>query len=59
MGLFSSLFGKKEKVDLGQLISDGALILDVRTPSEFAQGTCQRSQKYSVRQAPCKYCQII
>jgi rhodanese-related sulfurtransferase len=38
MGFLSSLFGKKEKVDLGELIAQGAIILDVRTPGEFAQG---------------------
>ncbi|MCC7297096.1 MAG: rhodanese-like domain-containing protein [Bacteroidia bacterium] len=38
MGLLSSLFGKREKVDLGAWIQNGAVILDVRTKGEFQQG---------------------
>lgn len=38
MGIFSALFGKKEKVDLGNLIQNGAIIIDVRTPAEFQSG---------------------
>ncbi len=38
MGIFSALFGKKESVDLGQLIKNGAMIIDVRTAGEFSTG---------------------
>ncbi|MCL6523212.1 MAG: rhodanese-like domain-containing protein [Thermoflavifilum sp.] len=38
MGLFGKLFGHKEKKDLGLLIQQGAIILDVRTPQEFKSG---------------------
>ena len=44
MGIFSSLFGKKEKVDLGQLIANGALIVDVRTPGEYSTGHIKGSK---------------
>lgn len=36
MGLLSKLFGPK--VDMQQLINDGAVILDVRTPGEYSSG---------------------
>lgn len=38
MGLFSFLFGSKPKVDFKELVSKGAIIVDVRTPSEFNAG---------------------
>lgn len=38
MGLLSSLFGKKNKPDIAELLHEGAIILDVRTPSEFQSG---------------------
>ncbi len=36
MGIFSLLF--RPKVDFKKQVNEGAIILDVRTPSEFAQG---------------------
>jgi len=42
MGIFSSLFGKS--VDYAQLVKDGALILDVRTPGEYAGGHIKGSK---------------
>ncbi len=41
MGLLSWLFGPK--ADLGQLIKDGAVIVDVRTPGEYAGGSIKGS----------------
>ena len=38
MGILSSLFGSKPKVDLGALIAQGAQIIDVRTAAEFQSG---------------------
>ena len=58
MGLFSSLFGKKEKVDLGQLISDGALILDVRTPGEFAQGHIKGARNIPLDKLPASIAKL-
>lgn len=42
MGIFSSLFGGR--VDYAQLVKDGALILDVRTPAEYAGGHIKGSK---------------
>lgn len=38
MGFFSNLFSSKPAVDFSELVRNGALIVDVRTPGEFAQG---------------------
>jgi rhodanese-related sulfurtransferase len=42
MGLFSTLFGKR--ADFAQLVKDGAIILDVRTPGEYAGGHIKGSK---------------
>lgn len=36
--MLRSLFGIGPKVDLKQVLAKGAVILDVRTPAEYAQG---------------------
>jgi rhodanese-related sulfurtransferase len=38
MGLFSAIFGSKPKVDLKELVKQGATIVDVRSPAEFQSG---------------------
>jgi phage shock protein E len=38
MSLLTKLFGMGESADLGQLIKDGAIILDVRSKGEYAGG---------------------
>lgn len=38
MGFFSSLFGGGNKVEIKHIIENGAIIIDVRTPAEFAGG---------------------
>lgn len=43
MGLLSTLFGNKNKVDLGELIANGAQIIDVRTPQEYKDGHIKKS----------------
>ena len=47
MGLFSTLFGKR--ADFAQLVKDGAIILDVRTPSEYAGGHIKGSTNISLQ----------
>jgi len=34
---------KREKLDYTQLLQDGAIIIDVRTPEEFAQGHADKT----------------
>ncbi|MGB0270054.1 MAG: rhodanese-like domain-containing protein [Bacteroidia bacterium] len=43
MGILSSLFESKNKVDLGELIANGAQIIDVRTPQEYKGGHIKKS----------------
>jgi rhodanese-related sulfurtransferase len=38
MSIFSQLFGGGPSVDLKSVISEGAFLVDVRTPGEFADG---------------------
>lgn len=38
MNIFQSLFGGGPTVDLKNVISEGAFLVDVRTPMEFAEG---------------------
>jgi phage shock protein E len=38
MNIFQQLFGGGPKVDLRASIAEGAFLVDVRTPGEFAQG---------------------
>ena len=38
MGLFSNLFGGGDTPDLKNIIDEGAFLVDVRSPGEFAEG---------------------
>ena len=49
MGLFSNLFGKKDKPNFKELIKQGAVILDVRTAGEFSKGHINKSKNISVQ----------
>jgi len=38
IALIKSLLGLGEKVNVNELIANGAIVLDVRTPAEFKDG---------------------
>ena len=38
MSILQSLFGREKKADLKSIIEQGAFLVDVRTPGEFAGG---------------------
>ncbi len=38
MGIFSTLFGGGSAADLKNIIEEGAYLVDVRSPGEFAEG---------------------
>jgi len=44
MGLFSNLFSTGPKVDLKELLNNGALLLDVRSRGEYAGGHVDNSK---------------
>jgi phage shock protein E len=44
MGILSALFGTKAKVDFGELIHQGAIIIDVRTTTEYQSGHLKGSK---------------
>ncbi len=39
MNIFKQLFGSQDTPDLQNLVNNGAYLVDVRTPQEFAQGS--------------------
>lgn len=41
MGILSALFGKTDKQAVVTAIQEGAFLVDVRTPAEFAAGSAQ------------------
>lgn len=43
MNILQQLFGRGSSVNLGEIIKEGALLVDVRTPGEFASGHVQGS----------------
>lgn len=43
MSFIARLFGLRPKVDYKELIQQGAVIVDVRTPAEFSNGNLRRS----------------
>lgn len=40
-GVFKNIFGRKDNEQLKTIIKDGAILIDVRTPSEFSSGSVQ------------------
>jgi phage shock protein E len=43
MGFFSNLFGGRATANLQSIIEEGAFLVDVRTPGEFAEGNVKGS----------------
>jgi rhodanese-related sulfurtransferase len=52
MGLLTNLFGKS--VDYSTLVRDGAIIIDVRSPGEFAGGHIKGSKNIPLQELPKK-----
>jgi phage shock protein E len=52
MNLFKQLFGGGPVVDLADIIKEGAFIVDVRTPGEFAGGHANGSVNIPLDQLP-------
>lgn len=52
MGLFSNLFGGGATVNLQSIIEEGAFLVDVRTPGEFAEGHVKGSANIPLDTVP-------
>lgn len=54
MGFLQRLFGGGETVDLKQVIAEGAFLVDVRTPAEFAGGHVKGSVNIPLNMIPAQ-----
>jgi len=58
MNFLTALFGTSEKADFKQLKHDGALIIDVRTPGEFAGGHITGSINIPLDKIPARAAEL-
>jgi len=56
--LFKKLFSNGPKVDLAALIANGAVILDVRTPGEYASGHIKGSINMPLNTLPMQMAKL-
>lgn len=56
--LFKKLFSSGPKADLGALIANGAIILDVRTPGEYASGHIKGSINMPLNTLPMQMAKL-
>lgn len=51
-GIFKNMFSKKDTTQMEKLIKEGAFLVDVRTPAEFAEGHVKESTNIPLDQVP-------
>jgi len=54
MGFFQQLFGGGQTADLKEIIEEGAFLVDVRTPGEFASGHVKGSVNIPLNTIPAQ-----
>lgn len=52
LGIFKRLFSSKPKIDFDSLVSNGAIVVDVRTEGEFAGGHAKNSLNIPLDKLP-------
>ncbi|HVV54897.1 MAG TPA: rhodanese-like domain-containing protein [Mucilaginibacter sp.] len=56
--ILKNLFGLGQKADLGELIMNGAIIIDVRTPGEYASGHIKNSVNIPLNILPSRLAKL-
>ena len=54
MGFFGNIFGSKNNEALATLVNNGAFLVDVRSPSEFASGNVKGSTNIPLDEVKAK-----
>lgn len=58
MGILSKLFGSDKKDRIKEMLNNGAIIVDVRTPNEFASGHVSGSKNIPLAEISTEIAQL-